>query len=72
MPFMSDLSTLKQSKTCVCSIFSVERERTHGARGYVVTTQEELWRRYQDMLPAHRHWYEIIREGRPCHLYFGE
>lgn len=23
------------------------------------------------MLPDHRHYYEIIQESRPCHLYFG-
>ena len=23
------------------------------------------------MLPQHRHYYEIIRQGAPCHLYFG-
>lgn len=51
-------------------VFSVE----HGERGrrcFVATTRSEFWRRYREMLPAHRHWYEIIREGAPCHLYFG-
>jgi hypothetical protein len=30
----------------------------------------EFWRRYNGMPADERHHYEIIREGRPCHLYF--
>ncbi|OAE35311.1 hypothetical protein AXG93_392s1600 [Marchantia polymorpha subsp. ruderalis] len=26
--------------------------------------------RYRSMLPEHRHHYEIIQEGKPCHMYF--
>ena len=37
-----------------------------------MTSYEEFWRHYEDALPAHRHFYEIIQEGWPCHLYFGE
>ena len=51
-------------------IFSVERNES-GKRSFIVSTYEEFWRRYQDMLPAHRHHYEILREGLPCKLYFG-
>ena len=38
----------------------------------MVSTHEAFWKRYQAMLPQHRHCYEIIRESQPCHLYFGE
>lgn len=51
-------------------VFSVERGE-RGWRRFVATPRAEFWRRYREMLPAHRHWYEIIREGTPCHLYFG-
>ena len=54
-----------------CSIFAVEFNQ-QGSRNFVVSTHEGFWRRYQAMLPQHRHCYEIIREGEPCHLYFGE
>lgn len=43
-----------------------------GKRKFLAASVDELWARYGDMLPRHRHYYEIIREGRPCHLYFGE
>ena len=54
-----------------CSIFAVEYNQ-RGSRTFVVSTHETFWKRYQAMLPQHRHCYEIIREGEPCHLYFGE
>lgn len=43
-----------------------------GKRFFVVATPEAFWRTYSRMPPATRHHYEIIREGHPCHLYFGE
>ena len=54
-----------------CRIFSVERG-PEGKRSFIVTSYAKFWERYRDMLPQHRHYYEIIRERRPCHLYFGE
>ena len=29
-----------------------------------------VWRRYLRQPPISRHWYEIIREDRACHMYF--
>lgn len=49
--------------------FSVEHDST-GKRSFLVSTQEGFWKRYQDMLPDHRHYYEIIQKSCPCHLYF--
>ena len=49
-------------------IFSVELAST-GTRRFLVTSYIEFWKRYQTMLPQHRHYYEIIRQGWPCHLY---
>lgn len=40
-----------------------------GKRRFLVASRPEFWRRYRDMLPQHRHYYEIIRQA--CHLYFG-
>ena len=54
-----------------CRVFSVERG-PEGKRSFIVTSYAKFWERYRDMLPQHRHYYEIIRESRPCHLYFGE
>lgn len=48
--------------------FSVELAST-GTRRFLVTSPVEFWRRYEAMLPYHRHYYEIIRQGWPCHLY---
>lgn len=50
--------------------FSVEHN-TSGKRSFLVSTYEGFWLRYRDMLPDHRHYYEIIQESHPCHLYFG-
>lgn len=49
--------------------------RQQGATGYtrhfVVATYVGLWRRYQSQPDAtRRHWYEVLRDDRPCHLYF--
>lgn len=43
-----------------------------GKRSFIVSTYAAFWARYQGMLPQHRHYYEIIRQGWPCHLYFGK
>ncbi len=55
---------------CDHRIFSVERG-ADGKRSFIVSTYAAFWARYQGMLPQHRHYYEIIRQGWPCHLYFG-
>ena len=63
---------LQHSKPCTaCRVFSYEHNST-GKRSFLVTTYTKFWQRYQDMLPDHRHHYEIIQEHAPCHLYFGE
>jgi hypothetical protein len=49
-------------------IFSVELAST-GTRRFLVTSYIEFWKRYHTMLPHHRHYYEIIRQGWPCNLY---
>lgn len=41
-----------------------------GQRRFLTTTYNEFWRRYSQMRTGWKHHYEIIRQGRPCHLYF--
>lgn len=50
--------------------FSVEHDAS-GKRSFLVSSYDGFWHRYRDMLPDHRHYYEIIQDSYPCHLYFG-
>ena len=38
-------------------------------RAYVAAALPAFWARYRALRPSDRHHYEILREGRPCHLY---
>ncbi|KAL3150700.1 hypothetical protein ABBQ32_000488 [Trebouxia sp. C0010 RCD-2024] len=49
--------------------FSVEHNAS-GKRSFLVSSYDGFWQRYRDMLPDHRHYYEIVQESYPCHLYF--
>ncbi len=53
-------------------IFAVEKSAT-GKRKYIVCHlgrfMHHYWRYCE---PSRRHYYELIREGTPCRLYFGE
>ena len=76
LPYCSMLTGSCSQPQCMtaawplCRIFSSERG-PDGKRCFIATTLEGFWTRYRDMLPQHRHCYEIIRHGYPCHLYFG-
>lgn len=50
-------------------VFSQELE-SNGSRKFLVSSYVEFWRRYKDIPQKFRHFYEIIREGWPCHAYF--
>lgn len=51
-------------------VFSQERP-TDGVRLFAFAPDvREFWRTLCLEPPARRHWYEIIREDTPCHLYF--
>lgn len=53
------------------AVFALENERTtNGRRRYLVCRKDDFWDRYRRMEKDQRHFYEIIREGTPCHLYF--
>ncbi len=60
---------LQRARVAPRSVFSAERPG--GARTFLAATPAEFWRRACDVPPQHRHFYEIIRQGWPCHLYFG-
>ena len=51
-------------------LFSAEDHST-GRRKFIASTYKEFWRRYSaPELFGKRHHYELIREARPCYLYF--
>jgi hypothetical protein len=53
-----------------CRVFA-EETSADGRRKFIITTPSKMWAVYQQLKDSERHYYEIIREGRPCHLYFG-
>ena len=60
----------------VVYVFAEEKD-TGGRRRYIATTIDCLWRRLRANLDKGRrpstgagHFYEVIRKGSPCHLYF--
>eukprot|EP00053_Salpingoeca_punica_P017408 m.167722 g.167722 ORF g.167722 m.167722 type:complete len:316 (-) comp17200_c1_seq2:60-1007(-) len=59
--------------SCVQSVhvFSFEKDGLEqGRRRFLVTDYDTFWRRYSRMPARLRHYYEVIPEGQPCHLYF--
>ena len=40
------------------------------SRAYIATTLRRFWRHYAAMPSGARHYYELIREGAPCNMYF--
>ena len=50
-------------------VFARELDKK-GTRRFFVTTYEECWRRLMRMNHNCRHFYEVVREGSPCYLYF--
>ncbi|KAI5062827.1 hypothetical protein GOP47_0021374 [Adiantum capillus-veneris] len=48
----------------------VYQDHFSGQRRFLATTYKEFWCRYELIPQDHRHHYEIITEGSPCHLYF--
>ena len=51
------------------AVWSQELSNT-GKRSYIVATCDDFWRRYKTLPTNFRHYYELIRAGRPCPLYF--
>ena len=44
--------------------------KTKGDRYFIVGTVRAIWERIKAEEPLHRHYYELIEEGTPCHPYF--
>ncbi|GAB4822102.1 hypothetical protein N2152v2_009148 [Parachlorella kessleri] len=53
-------------------VFCLEKQGRNGVfyRQFVAASYPTVWREYRRTPTANRHWYEVVREGRPCHLYF--
>jgi hypothetical protein len=51
-------------------VFAFEQESFHGGRKYLVCAYNDFWRHYKRLPENERHFYELIREGTPCCLYF--
>ncbi|MEW5300383.1 MAG: hypothetical protein WDW36_003318 [Sanguina aurantia] len=68
-----DTDTAASSWAPHLRVYCEELDRT-GSRRYILTTPSGLWLRYREMAHAPDqqppHLYEIIRQERPCHLYF--
>ncbi|XP_057291089.1 DNA-directed primase/polymerase protein-like [Hydractinia symbiolongicarpus] len=45
-------------------------EKSNGKRKYLVTTCKQFWAKYELMEKRYFHFYEVIRECKPCRLYF--
>ena len=50
-------------------VWALEHDRS-GRRSYIVASFDDFWRRYRTLQAPFRHHYELIRDQRPCHLYF--
>ena len=44
--------------------------RDAAVRKYVAASYSSMWERTQSSLANSRHFYEIVRESTPCHIYF--
>jgi hypothetical protein len=67
------LQPLRRRNQEAIRVFCVEKlnERTGlFYRNFTATSYASVWRTYMSTRPGTLHWYEVIREGRPCHLYF--
>ncbi|CAM8903414.1 unnamed protein product [Rhodiola kirilowii] len=59
-------STKEHQNVCIFSY----QDHFSGQRRFLVSSYKEFWRRYKQIKANHRHHYEVIQEGLPCHLYF--
>ncbi|KAK9811730.1 hypothetical protein WJX72_009209 [[Myrmecia] bisecta] len=55
----------------IVKVFCQERGGERGYhRQFVAASHAALWARCNALPPQDRHYYEVIKEGSPCHLYF--
>lgn len=50
--------------------FCEEMHDEGGKRQYIAADPVDFWREYSQMPVEKRHFYELMRENTPCHLYF--
>eukprot|EP00939_MAST-03C_sp_MAST-3C-sp1_P004713 g4713.t1 len=59
------------TRTChALRVFSLEVGTESSSRRFIATSEEAMFQRILALSPSERHYYEIIREGYPCRLYF--
>ncbi|CAL8469241.1 g8782 [Coccomyxa elongata] len=62
------------SEDCSADIVKVFCEEAKGRetyyRRFVAASYDAFWARFAKLPPGGRHFYEVVREGRPCHMYF--
>eukprot|EP00698_Gefionella_okellyi_P026312 TRINITY_DN996_c2_g1_i1.p1 TRINITY_DN996_c2_g1~~TRINITY_DN996_c2_g1_i1.p1 ORF type:complete len:502 (-),score=60.13 TRINITY_DN996_c2_g1_i1:432-1937(-) len=51
------------------AIFSKD-VNSSGKRTFIATSRRHFWVKYKDLFPHERCYYEVIRNGIPCRLYF--
>ena len=62
------IDSLGPSTVEASMVWSLELDSS-GRRSYAVASLSDFWRRYKQLPASHRHYYELIRSGMPCHLY---
>jgi len=60
---------LEENRSADLRPFSFEKEGLNGTRKFLAVSYEHFWSVYEQMTWG-RHFYEVIREERPCCLYF--
>ena len=54
----------------MCLMLFAEETSSQGQRRFAAAPATTFWLTYSKLEPSQQHWYEVIREGWPCHLYF--
>ena len=67
--FSHQAAALDHADTAGCETVWALEQQSNGRRSYIVATRENFWQRYCTLPKSFRHYYELIREGMPCHLY---
>ena len=72
--FPTQLQAFEHAKKCIQNVhvFSTECNEIgkEGKRKFIVTTYKEFWYKLNRVDPEKRNFYELIREGCACKLYF--
>jgi hypothetical protein len=69
-PTQSKAFEFADSHRHMCLMLFAEETSSQGQRRFAAAPATTFWLAYSKLEPSQRHWYEVIREGTPCHLYF--